>query len=48
MKQIDFDGSFKYSDPMEVEIGIPENFALYQNYPNPFNPSTKIEFAVGS
>ncbi|MDO8549689.1 MAG: T9SS type A sorting domain-containing protein, partial [Ignavibacteria bacterium] len=48
LNQIDFDGSFKYSDIVEIEVGIPEKFALYQNYPNPFNPTTKIEFAVGS
>lgn len=45
LKQIDFDGTFSYSNSVEVEI-IPENFVLHQNYPNPFNPSTKIEFTV--
>lgn len=45
LKQIDFDGTFKYYSLNEsVEIGIPEEFALSQNYPNPFNPVTKISW----
>jgi hypothetical protein len=36
LKQIDFDGSFKYSS--EVDLTITTEFALEQNYPN---PSTK-------
>ncbi len=46
MKQIDFDGSFSYSDEVEVEIDQPNVFYLGQNYPNPFNPSTNIKFSV--
>jgi len=42
LKQIDFDGSTKFSDMVEVEFPSPINFILAQNYPNPFNPSTKI------
>ncbi len=30
----------------EVEIGIPNEFAMSQNYPNPFNPSTKIDIQI--
>ncbi|MFO7523983.1 MAG: T9SS type A sorting domain-containing protein [Ignavibacteriaceae bacterium] len=41
LKMIDFDGTFNYSDIVEVHTG-PLNFELAQNYPNPFNPSTKI------
>jgi hypothetical protein len=50
LKQIDFDGSFEYSNEIEVEVGIPELFYLHQNYPNPFNPTTKISWQspVGS
>ena len=44
LKQVDFDGSFKYSDEVFVEIPILSDFQLFQNYPNPFNPSTKIKF----
>ncbi len=43
LKQIDMDGSFKYSNSIEVNIQ-PTNFVLEQNYPNPFNPSTTISW----
>ena len=46
MKQIDFDGTFTYSNEIEVEVTGPKDFALYQNYPNPFNPTTTIKFAL--
>jgi len=46
LKQIDFNGSFSYSNEIEVEVLGPKDFALYQNYPNPFNPSTTIKFAL--
>jgi hypothetical protein len=48
LKQLDFDGSFEYSDAIEVEVAVPLEFALQQNYPNPFNPSTKINFSLAS
>ena len=44
LKQIDFDGTFEYSNTIEVEINPPAKFSLEQNYPNPFNPSTKIKW----
>jgi hypothetical protein len=44
LKQIDFDGKFKYSKQIEVDINSVSDFVLYQNYPNPFNPSTKISW----
>ncbi|MEO8231791.1 MAG: LamG-like jellyroll fold domain-containing protein [Ignavibacteriota bacterium] len=46
LKQIDFDGSYKYSNTVEVEVNTPKKFALKQNYPNPFNPSTTISFEI--
>ncbi|MBT8379879.1 MAG: T9SS type A sorting domain-containing protein [Ignavibacteria bacterium] len=46
LKQIDFDGSFSYSDEVQTEILTPDVYALDQNYPNPFNPSTKITFSL--
>jgi hypothetical protein len=46
LKQIDLDGSFEYSDVLEVDVTVPDVFALEQNYPNPFNPSTKIDFSL--
>ncbi|OGU76472.1 MAG: hypothetical protein A2V93_03400 [Ignavibacteria bacterium RBG_16_34_14] len=47
LKQIDFDGSYEYSNEVTVNAGlIPADFALEQNYPNPFNPSTNIKIAL--
>ncbi len=47
LKQIDFDGTFTYSNIISVEVDFtPKEYALYQNYPNPFNPSTTIKFAL--
>jgi len=47
LKQIDNDGTFNYSNEIEVELNIvPKAFALEQNYPNPFNPSTKIKYSI--
>jgi len=45
LKQIDNDGTYEYSDEVEVEI-IPDEFVLYQNYPNPFNPVTFIKYEI--
>jgi hypothetical protein len=47
LKQIDFDGSFEYSDVVEVDVTTPSVYALEQNYPNPFNPSTSINYSIG-
>lgn len=46
LKQIDYDGTFNYSDVVEVYVSLPKDFALEQNYPNPFNPSTSIQFSL--
>ena len=47
LKQIDNDGTYEYSDEIEIDAGkIPNDFVLEQNYPNPFNPSTTIRFAI--
>jgi aminopeptidase N len=47
LKQIDFDGSYEYSNEVEVSGGLkPEKYSLSQNYPNPFNPSTIINFEL--
>ena len=46
LKQIDYDGSYSFSDVIEIEIALPTEFALEQNYPNPFNPSTSIQFSL--
>ena len=46
LKQIDFNGSFSYSDEVQVDVVGPLTFNLEQNYPNPFNPSTNIKYSV--
>jgi len=48
LKQNDYDGSFEFSDIVEVEVLAPNVFSLEQNYPNPFNPSTKIRFSLAA
>jgi len=46
LKQVDFDGTFSYSDIVNVSYDVPAEFVLDQNYPNPFNPSTRISYFV--
>ncbi|NLH60788.1 MAG: T9SS type A sorting domain-containing protein [Ignavibacteriales bacterium] len=47
LKQIDFDGSYAYSNVVEVEVlTVPGQYTLAQNYPNPFNPTTNIRFSL--
>src|SRR5574338_195034 len=46
LKQIDFDGSYNYSNVLNVQMRTPEKFELMQNYPNPFNPATVIRYNI--
>ena len=46
LKQVDFDGSYEYSNVVNVDVTNPTQFELSQNYPNPFNPSTTIKFTI--
>ncbi len=46
LKQVDYDGSFEYSNEIEATTESPRVFTLEQNYPNPFNPSTNIRFSL--
>jgi uncharacterized protein (TIGR02145 family) len=46
LKMVDYNGTFKYSEILNIEIALPAKFELNQNYPNPFNPSTIIKFSV--
>jgi hypothetical protein len=48
LKQNDYDGTFEYSNVLEVNVIAPDIFALEQNYPNPFNPSTMIKFSLAA
>ena len=46
LKQIDSDGTYEYSNTLEVQVKVPSGFHLSQNYPNPFNPTSKIDFTL--
>jgi photosystem II stability/assembly factor-like uncharacterized protein len=46
LKQIDYDGSFEYSQEIEAEVKPYLVFLLEQNYPNPFNPTTTISYTI--
>ena len=46
LKQLDLDGSYKYSNIITIEVGVPQQFELSQNYPNPFNPETTIKYTI--
>jgi hypothetical protein len=46
IKQIDNDGTFKYSASTQVDAGATKGFELLSNCPNPFNPVTEIRFSV--
>jgi hypothetical protein len=46
LKQYDLNGTFSYSEIVEVSNILPTVYNLSQNYPNPFNPSTSIKFGL--
>jgi len=46
LRQMDYDGTCKYSNELEVSLFTVKDFELSQNYPNPFNPSTTISFQL--
>lgn len=46
LKQLDFDGTFEYSDVVEINLPLTSNATLHHAYPNPFNPSTTISFTL--
>ncbi len=48
LKQIDYDGTFSYSEEITSEIQSIYSYFLDQNYPNPFNPSTTIKYGLKS
>ena len=46
LKQTDFDGTFKHTSELNVNVEMPTEFSLYQNYPNPFNPVTIFTYSL--
>jgi len=46
LKQIDFNGSYNYSEVINLGESNPLSFELLQNYPNPFNPATTISIGL--
>ena len=48
LKQVDYDGTFSYSNVINVNVSVPLQFELAQNYPNPFNPTTTINYQTAT
>jgi len=50
LRQVDFDGSSWWSDPVTAAVAaagaVPRGYALDQNYPNPFNAGTTISYRI--
>jgi len=46
LKQVDFDGTFEYSNEILVNVTASLEFTLDQNFPNPFNPNTLIKYSI--
>jgi len=46
LKQLNNDGTFRYSDEIKVGTGLVKDFILEQNYPNPFNLKTSISYTL--
>jgi hypothetical protein len=48
LRQVDYNGTYNYSDIIEVNGVTVSTLLLEQNYPNPFNPATTINYQLGN
>ena len=48
LKQIDFDGTFEYSEETTVIIGLNTPYLLTSAFPNPFNPQTNFSLSIAT
>ncbi len=46
LKQVDYNGNYKYSKVVEADLRALNSYVLEQNYPNPFNPATSISYQL--
>ena len=44
LKQVDFNGTIRFSQVVDLNFNTKNNFGISQNYPNPFNPATTINY----
>ena len=48
LRQVDYNGTYNYSDIIELNGVTVSTLLLEQNYPNPFNPVTTINYQLGN
>lgn len=46
LKIVDKNGSYTFTETVNAEVALPDQFELKQNYPNPFNPNTVIAYSL--